>query len=162
MINTKKAGIIRFSGVLEIFIWLAGAGVLAENVLLLQQNRTLHQAQDPQIISGAHLEMLAGLALDGRIRPLVLPSADSKLLIITFSPSCPACRANQEGVEEAGRHLRTKRSPRTLGQSRHSGNHQRLLLETRHTLLRYAGRPAIQDLRPTWPRTGPEHYVGDS
>jgi peroxiredoxin len=97
MIRRKKAGIIRFSGVLEIFIWLAGAGVLAENVLLLQQNRTLHQAQDPQIISGAHLEMLAGLALDGRIRPLVLPSADSKLLIITFSPSCPACIANQEG-----------------------------------------------------------------
>jgi peroxiredoxin len=30
-------------------------------------------------------------------RPLALPSADSKLLIITFSPSCPACRANQEG-----------------------------------------------------------------
>jgi peroxiredoxin len=97
MINTKKAGIIRFHGVLEIFIWLAGVGVLAENVLLLQQNRTLHQAQDPQITSGTHLEMLAGLALDGRIRPLALPSADSKLLIITFSPSCPACRANQEG-----------------------------------------------------------------
>jgi peroxiredoxin len=28
---------------------------------------------------------------------VALPSADSKLLIITFSPGCPACQANQEG-----------------------------------------------------------------
>jgi hypothetical protein len=75
---------VRFNGVLEIFIWLAGVGVLVENVLLLHQNQTLHQALDPQITAGAHLEMLAGLALDGRNQILALPSANSKLLIVTF------------------------------------------------------------------------------
>jgi peroxiredoxin len=41
--------------------------------------------------------MLSGLALDGRLQPLAVPPAESKLLIITFSPGCPACQANQEG-----------------------------------------------------------------
>lgn len=92
----KKAGTIRFSKVLEIVIWPAGLGVLTENILLLQQNRSLREALAPQISSGVHVERLAGLALDGRLQPIALPSADSKLLIITFSPSCPACQANQE------------------------------------------------------------------
>jgi hypothetical protein len=88
---------IRFSKVLGILIWLAGLGVLAENILLLQQNRSLRDALAPQITSGARVERLAGLGLDGRFQLLALPSADSKLLIITFSPGCPACQANQEG-----------------------------------------------------------------
>jgi peroxiredoxin len=88
---------IRLNRVLEIFIWLAAVGVLVENVLLLQQNRAMHQALDPQITAGAQLEMLTGLTLDGRNQPLELPSPNSKLLIITFSPGCPACQANQEG-----------------------------------------------------------------
>src|SRR5260370_14770242 len=41
--------------------------------------------------------MLAGVALDGRLEPVTTPSADSKLLILTFSPGCPACQANQGG-----------------------------------------------------------------
>jgi peroxiredoxin len=41
--------------------------------------------------------MLSGLALDGRIEPVSLPTSGSKLLIITFSPGCPPCQANQEG-----------------------------------------------------------------
>ena len=92
----KKSGIVRFGKVLEILIWLAGLGLLAENVLLLQQNRSLQEALAPQITSGAHVEKLAGLALDGRFQPITLPPADSKLLIITFSPGCPACQANQD------------------------------------------------------------------
>ena len=99
---------VRFNRVLEIFIWLAGAGVLVENVLLLQQNRTLHQALDPQITAGAHLEMLAGLALDGRDQILALPSANSRLLIVTFSPGCPACQANQEGWKKLADTLEQK------------------------------------------------------
>src|SRR6266478_2527601 len=57
----------RFSKVMEIFLWLAG------------------------------LEVLAGIAFDGRLEPVILPAAGSKLLIITFSPGCPACQANQDG-----------------------------------------------------------------
>jgi peroxiredoxin len=41
--------------------------------------------------------MLAGLGFDGRLQPVALPAAGSKLLIITFSPGCPACQTNQEG-----------------------------------------------------------------
>lgn len=93
----KTIGTIRSSKVLEILIWLAGLGVLAENILLLQQNRSLRDALAPQITSGARVERLAGLGLDGRFQLLALPSPDSKLLVITFSPGCSACQANQEG-----------------------------------------------------------------
>jgi peroxiredoxin len=104
----KEAGTIRFGKVLEILIWLAGLGVLTGNVLLLQQNRSLHEALAPQITAGAPLEKLAGLGLDGRFQAVILPSADSKLLIITFSPGCPACQANQEGWMKLARDLEQK------------------------------------------------------
>jgi peroxiredoxin len=87
----------RFNKVMEIFLWLAGLGVLAENIFLILQNRRLSEALAPQITAGAQLQMLAGIGFDGRLEPVTLPSADSKLLIITFSPGCPACQANQEG-----------------------------------------------------------------
>ena len=90
-------GTRRFSKVMEILIWFAGLGVLVANVLLLRQNRSLQETLAPQIAAGAHLEKLAGLTLEGRFQPLGMPSADSKLLIITFSPGCPACQANQDG-----------------------------------------------------------------
>jgi hypothetical protein len=81
---------------MEIVIWIAGLGVLAANVLLLRQNRSLQDTLAPQVAVGAHFERLAGLTLDGRFQPLVMPSADTKLLIFTFSPGCPACQANQQ------------------------------------------------------------------
>ncbi len=87
----------RFSKVMEILLWLAGLGVLAENILLFLQNRRLNEALAPQITAGTQLQMLAGIAFDGRLEPVALPAAGSKLLIITFSPGCPACQANQDG-----------------------------------------------------------------
>ena len=88
---------IRFSKVIEILLWVAALGVLAENVVLSRQNRRLNEALAPQVTPGTQLQMLSGLALDGLEEPVALPSAGSKLLIITFSPGCPACRANQDG-----------------------------------------------------------------
>jgi peroxiredoxin len=88
---------IRFSKVMEILLWLAGLGVLAENIFLFQQNRRLNEALAPQVSAGAQLQTLVGVALDGRLEPVALPAAGSKLLIITFSPGCPACQANQDG-----------------------------------------------------------------
>ncbi len=88
---------IRFSKVMEIVLWLAGLGVLAENIFLFQQNRRLNEALAPQISTGTQLQMLSGVAFDGRLYPVALPAAGSKLLIITFSPGCPACQANQDG-----------------------------------------------------------------
>ena len=87
----------RFNKVMEIFLWVVALGVLAENIVLLLENRRLNDALAPQIAAGTQLQMLAGLALDGRLQPVPLPAADSKLLIITFSPGCPACQANQDG-----------------------------------------------------------------
>ncbi len=87
----------RFSKVMEILLWLAGLGVLAENIFLFQQNRRLNEALAPQILAGTQLQMLSGVALDGRLERVALPAADSKLLILTFSPGCPACRANLDG-----------------------------------------------------------------
>jgi peroxiredoxin len=88
---------IRFSKVMEILLWLAGLGVLAENIFLLQQNRRLNEALASQITAGTQLKNLAGIAFDGRLEPVALPAAGSKLLILTFSPGCPACQANQDG-----------------------------------------------------------------
>jgi len=82
---------------MEIVLWLAGLGVLAENIFLFQQNRRLNEALAPQISAGTQLQMLSGVAFDGRLYPVALPAAGSKLLIITFSPGCPACQANQDG-----------------------------------------------------------------
>lgn len=87
----------RFNKVMAIFLWLAGLGVLAENIFLFRQNQQLSEALAPQITAGTHLQMLAGIALDGRLEPVALPAGGSKLLIITFSPGCPACQANQDG-----------------------------------------------------------------
>jgi hypothetical protein len=39
---------IPFSKVMEILPWLAGLGVLAENILLFRQNRHLSEALAPQ------------------------------------------------------------------------------------------------------------------
>lgn len=101
----------RFNKAMEILLWLAGLGVLAENVFLFLQNRRLNEELAPQITAGTQLQMLAGLALDGGLQPLALPSADSKLLLITFSPGCPACQANQEGWMKLAGALEQKRVP---------------------------------------------------
>src|SRR5258706_14671897 len=82
---------------MEIFLCLAGLGVLAENIFLFLQNRRLNEALAPQITAGTHLKMLSGAAFHGRLEPVSLPAAGSKLIIITFSPGCPACQANQDG-----------------------------------------------------------------
>jgi hypothetical protein len=86
----------RFNKVMEIFLWVVALGVLAENIFLFLQNRRLNDALAPQISAGAQLQMLSGLALDGRLQSVPFPVAGSKLLIITFSPACPACQANQD------------------------------------------------------------------
>ena len=54
--------------VIQALICLAALGVLAENVLLVGQNRDLEEAIAPQIVSGAHLDMIGGLT--GNCSPL--------------------------------------------------------------------------------------------
>jgi peroxiredoxin len=82
---------------MEILLWFVALAVLAENIILFLQNRRLNEALAPQITAGTQLQALAGIAFDGRLKPVALPAAGSKLLVITFSPGCPACQANQDG-----------------------------------------------------------------
>ena len=98
----------RFNKLMEIFLWLVALGVLAENVFLFLQNRRLSDALAPQITAGAQLQMLSGLALDGRPQQVTLPESGSNLLIITFSPGCPACQANQDGWKKLANTLELK------------------------------------------------------
>jgi len=105
---TGTEPITRFSKVIEVFLWLVASGVMAENIFLFLENRRLSEALAPQITAGTQLQMIAGIGFDGRLEPVALPSADSKLLIITFSPGCPACQANQEGWMRLARTLEKK------------------------------------------------------
>ena len=114
---TGTQPITRFSKVMEIFLWLVASGVLAENIFLFLQNRRLNEALAPQITAGMQLQMLSGIAFDGRLEPVSLPPAGSKLLIITFSPGCPACQANQDGWMKLASTLEQK-SVRVLWVSR--------------------------------------------
>jgi hypothetical protein len=150
---------IRFSKVMEILLWLAGLGVLAENIFLFRQNRDLSEALAPQITAGTQLRMLAGIAFDGRLEPVALPAAGSKLLIIAFSPGCPACQANQDGWMRLASTLEQK-GVRVLWVSRDPIEITRLLREARHSSLRYVGRPALQNLCPTRARASSQHCVG--
>lgn len=93
---------------IDLVLWMAGFGVLTANIFLVRQNRRLLQLAAPQITAGTELHTLAGLNLDGRLEVISLPPKDSKLLIITFSPGCPACQANQEGWTKLARVLEHK------------------------------------------------------
>ncbi len=99
---------IKLGKAIEVLLWVAALAVLAENIALFRQNRRLLEAAAPQINAGTQLRMLSGLALDGRVEPVSLPSAGSQLLIITFSPGCPACQANQEGWTKLANTLEQK------------------------------------------------------
>jgi peroxiredoxin len=81
---------------IEALLCVAALAVLATNIALLRENRHLRETTAPQIAARTQLQMLAGLTLDGHIEPVNLPAPGSKLFVITFSPGCPACQANQE------------------------------------------------------------------
>jgi hypothetical protein len=93
MAGTKPK--IRFSKVIEILLWLAGLGVLAENIFLFRQNRHLSEALAPQITAGTQLKNLAGIAFD-------------------FS-GVPGLPGKSRRLDEASERTRTKRRSRPLG-----------------------------------------------
>lgn len=103
---------------IEILLWLAAVSVLVENVSLFRQNRSLQEALAPQIAAGTQLQMLSALTLDGRIVPVGFPALGSKLLILTFSPGCPACQANQAKWMNLASTLGQKGTVRVLWVSR--------------------------------------------
>ena len=110
---------IKLGKAIEVVIFIAALGVLAENIVLLRENRRLRETAAWQIPAGKRLRTLAGVAPDGRVQNISLPTAGSKLLIITFSPLCPECSANLQGWMKLAGTLERK-SIRVLWVSRDS------------------------------------------
>jgi hypothetical protein len=95
--RTRKIG----KAVLNALLICAAAAIIVENISLIRDNRSLQRSVDrltAQIQAGQKLsDHLAAIGADGRLMSIPLPaSATDHLLIITFSPRCPACQANQE------------------------------------------------------------------
>lgn len=86
---------------LSALLWCLAVSILIQNLFVLRENRRLRAtlvASVPILKEGRELRSLSGLTLGGRIQGIPFPQAgDGPLLIITFSPGCPACRANQPG-----------------------------------------------------------------
>ena len=102
-------------------MWCAGFGVLVEDAVLLRQNQRLRAAmtQAPQLPVGKQLRDIAAVSLDGHLQQVELPTSDSqRLLIITFSPGCPACRDNMTGWAALTAQLKTRPDWRVLWVSR--------------------------------------------
>lgn len=103
--------------VLNVLLCCGAAAVIFENVSLIRENRLLRTIDDrytAQIQAGQKLgASLTAIGSDGRLASIPLPVTDKEhLLIITFSPGCPSCRANQEkwtklagALEQRGWHV---------------------------------------------------------
>jgi hypothetical protein len=73
----------------------------------------------PQIQAGRQLEALTAIDAGGALATVKLPSTEAeKLLIITFSPVCPACRKNTPGWRRLTQALRGRDSWRVVWVSR--------------------------------------------
>lgn len=110
--------------ILKTSIWCLGAAVLAQNLFLVQQNRSLKIRTQPKLlVSGTHLpaKLLRATTLDGLLTPLnVSLQTTHKLLLITFSPTCPICRDNLPNWRRLSEALQTRDDWRVLWISRDS------------------------------------------
>lgn len=99
---------------------LIGFAVLTQNVLLLRQNQALRiSRKEPLVQPGTRIERVMGLDLDGGLRNVVFPSKAKKhYLVVTISPNCPTCKANQPQWKELTRKLRDEGSWGVLWVSR--------------------------------------------
>lgn len=110
--------------ILDGLLWCVALGVLGMNISLLRENRTLQAAVStaarPNIEVGKHLgRSVAAVTLDNLFHPIEFSAADSKrTLIITFSPLCPHCKANQQMWSIATKELRRRGGWRILWISR--------------------------------------------
>jgi len=99
---------------LNVLLFCGALAIIVQNISLIAENRSLHKAVDritAQIQAGQKIgDELSATSADGRLTLIPLPaSAAEHLLLITFSPGCPACQANQEewtklarGLEQRG------------------------------------------------------------
>jgi peroxiredoxin len=83
----------------HLLLWSVASVVLVQNLVLLRENRAfraLRAPDDAQVRVGTRLHRLAGVTLDGQARTILPPKGGSQLLLLTFSPGCPACQSNRE------------------------------------------------------------------
>lgn len=97
-------------------------GVAAQNWALLGQNHRLKTTLDQ---AGSYVDPrlanLSGLDSSGKIEHISLPTDDAHhLLIITFAPGCPACRANLDMWRDLATSLRDRPDWRIVWLSRDS------------------------------------------
>lgn len=106
MRDIRKLGTSAFYGLVACLV----VGILVENVILMRQN---HKLKSPdlaeQVRAGQRLQNLSAVSLDGRIQPIVLPTtASERLVIFTFSPTCPFCQRTQPIWAELSKGLRQR------------------------------------------------------
>jgi hypothetical protein len=104
-------------------LWCATVGVLILNIVLLRQNRILRTRLDSStgatVTAGQQMHDLAGVSLNGYLRPIALPASPSeRLLIIGFSPNCGYCRANQNRWQVLARGVNERKGWRVVWVSR--------------------------------------------
>lgn len=108
--------------VFNTLLWSLGIAVLLQNIVLTAENRTLRSR-----LLGAHsgtevggrLYTLSGITAEGQLVALPMPRSESeRMLIITFSPGCPACLQNQEGWNKLASELRRRGEWRVIWVSR--------------------------------------------
>jgi peroxiredoxin len=93
---------------LRTILWCSAVGLLFQNVELVRQNRGLRAAAAGSIVTkGQQLDDLSAISLDGTYAQIKLPSKSTeRLLLLTMSPNCPACRANQRSLAALSDQLR--------------------------------------------------------
>lgn len=87
--------------------------VLAQNVFLLKDNRSLKNSLDnenfPSIPVNKVLRNMSAGTSDGQVRNISMPvGPKEKLLIITFSPGCPICQAAQPAWAQLSKELKER------------------------------------------------------
>jgi peroxiredoxin len=107
---------------LNALLVIAGIGLVVVSVILSIQNRSL-KADAPDLTNiqeGKHLSRyLAAATLDSEFRPIRFSDSEAnQTLLLTFSPSCPHCKANQPNWSIIADELRHRGGWRVLWVSR--------------------------------------------
>ena len=100
----------------EIALCALCVAVIAQNRILLSRLRAQENISGTRV--GQKVGDLVGTALNGAMEQIVLPESRQKLLIITFSPACQYCKANQKGWAALARALKQDAKWRVVWVSR--------------------------------------------
>jgi len=114
-------GILRRT-TLDALFWIAAIALVGANVVLFQQNRALRAdaagTEIQNVVEGRHLQRnLTAATLENALVPVTFQKRE-RTLLITFSPTCPHCKANHNNWITIADELRRQGSWRILWVSR--------------------------------------------